>query len=376
MAELFIGLMSGTSMDAIDAALVDFSGNQPAIIASCNQAYPDNLKKQLVTALGLSEPLAVDLSGLDKAVGMAFSDAVDRLLAVAGTGADQVSAIGSHGQTIRHASDAPQPYSLQIGNAEVIATRTGIDVVADFRHADIEAGGQGAPLVPAFHNVVFGSSEEHRAVVNIGGIANITILPADPVQPVTGFDTGPGNTLMDQWAQIHLDAALDMNGDWAAGGDIDKALLDKLLQDPWFSQSPPKSTGREYFNMDWLQRHLTGENRKPRNIQATLCALTTGSIAAAIRHYAADTQRLLVCGGGVHNMALMTALAAELEPVVVASTDEFGIDPDWVEAAAFAWLARQHLAGRPGNIPEVTGARHPVVLGRLSPARSGYQASM
>ncbi len=371
MAELYIGLISGTSMDAIDAALVDFSGNQPAIIATHNLPYPDELKKRLVTALGLCEPLAADLSELDTSVGTAFADATNCLLQLAGTRADQVIAIGSHGQTIHHAPDAPQPYSLQIGNANVIAAQTGIDVVADFRRADIEAGGQGAPLVPAYHQAIFSSSEEHRAVVNIGGIANITILPGEPGQPVTGFDTGPGNTLMDQWALIHLDTALDMNGDWAAGGTIDEPLLDRLRQDPYFNQPPPKSSGREYFNMEWLQRYLAGEDDKPRNIQATLCALTGSSIADAIHHYAPDTRRLLVCGGGVHNTALMKALTNELESVRVESTLEHGIDPDWVEAVTFAWLAKQHLAGKSGNIPAVTGARHPVVLGSLHPACSG-----
>ena len=365
MADLFIGLMSGTSMDAIDAALVDFSGRQPDIIATHNQPYPEDLKNRLVTALGLSAPLAADLSGLDKAVGKAFSDAVDKLLVLASIPADRVSAIGSHGQTIHHAPDAPQPYSLQIGNAALIAAQTGIDVVADFRRADIEAGGQGAPLVPAFHQAVFSQHGEHRAVVNIGGIANITVLPGDPTYPVTGFDTGPGNTLMDQWAQQHLDAALDMNGAWAAGGDTDKPLLDRLLQDPYFRQSPPKSTGREYFTMDWLQRQLNGEHSEPQNIQATLGALTAGSIADAVRQYAPGTSRLLVCGGGIHNTALMSALGDELETICIESTQAYGIDPDWVEAAAFAWLARQHLAGKPGNVPAVTGAHREAVLGKL-----------
>ena len=285
-----------------------------------------------------------------------------------GTRAEDVTAIGSHGQTIHHAPDAPQPHSLQIGNAATIAAQTGIAVVADFRRADTEAGGQGAPLVPAFHQAMFSSHAEHITVANIGGIANITILPGKPGQPLTGFDTGPGNTLLDQWAQRHLDTAMDMNGDWAAGGTPDETLLGCLLQDPYFTRAPPKSTGREYFNLDWLQHHLANGYSNPRNVQTTLCALTARSIAAAIHHHAPDTGRLLVCGGGVHNTTLMSMLTGALEPVRVTSTAEYGIDPDWVEAAAFAWLAKQHIAGKPVNITTVTGARHPVVLGRLTPA--------
>jgi len=368
VAELLIGLMSGTSMDAIDAALVDFSGGRPDIIATHSEPWPQPLREQLQAAIELPDPRMADLSGTDAAAGAAFAAAANQLLASAGVAPGAVRAIGSHGQTVHHAPAAPQPFSLQLGRADIIAARTGIGVVADFRRADIEAGGQGAPLVPAFHRAVFGDIDEPRVVLNIGGIANITILPGDHATPVTGFDTGPGNTLMDLWIARHLGRMPDVDGAWAAGGTVQESLLDRMLADPWFSQPPPKSTGREYFNGDWVERQLAGVVYEPGDVQATLCALTVHSIAAAIRQYAPHTARVLVCGGGVHNTAVRAALATALDPVSVDSTLAYGIDPDWVEAAAFAWLAREHLAGRPGNLPGVTGARRPVVLGTLARA--------
>jgi anhydro-N-acetylmuramic acid kinase len=276
----------------------------------------------------------------------------------------------AHGQTIHHAPEAPQPYSLQIGNPARIALRTGIEVIADFRRADIEAGGQGAPLVPAFHKSVFAERDEDRGVLNIGGIANVTILPCDPARAVTGFDTGPGNTLMDQWAQHHLGTDMDLDGNRARQGEVDKPLLQALLSDPWFRRFPPKSTGREHFNLSWLEASLLERGTSPADVQATLCELTARSIADAVGQHAAGTRRLLVCGGGVHNSRLLERLSAFLPALAVESTAAPGIDPDWVEAAAFAWLARRHLQGKAGNIPEVTGAARAVVLGaRFRPAQ-------
>jgi len=368
MAELFIGLMSGTSMDGIDAALVDFTSLHPGILCTHREPYPTLVQKQLAAAMQLADPFGEDLSPLDEETGQCFARAANRLLERAGMEASAIQAIGSHGQTLRHEPGAPRPYSLQIGSPNVIANATHIDVVADFRRADIEAGGQGAPLVPAFHKAVFASPAEDRVVLNIGGIANITVLPADPAQPVTGFDTGPGNTLMDQWTQQHLGAPMDVDGQWAASGMTDPALLTRLLEDPYFSRPPPKSTGPDYFNLDWLSSLTTGATIAPADLQATLCELTAVSSARAIGQHAPGTKRLLVCGGGIHNRSLMRRLKEALKGLEPESTAAYGIDPDWVEAAAFAWLARQRLAGQPGNIPAVTGASRPVLLGRLTRA--------
>jgi len=366
MAELFIGLISGTSMDGVDAALVDCSTTHPRIIATFGGAYSPELQQQLDVAIRLENPLAADLAALDSAVGEAFASATNGLMTQAGVAAGDIIAIGSHGQTIRHEPNAPSPYSLQIGSPRTISHLTGIDVVADFRTADIEAGGQGAPLVPAFHRAVFTDAGATRVVLNIGGIANITVLPGAVAQTaVSGFDTGPGNTLMDVWAARHLAARMDTGGRWAAAGRIDADLLEALLMDPYFSLPPPKSTGREYFNAGWLSAYLESSSCSARDVQATLCELTARSVARDILTYAATVQQVLVCGGGVHNRQLMNRLAACMPGVAVASTGAYGLDPDWVEAAAFAWLAQQHLSALPGNIPEVTGARRAVVLGKL-----------
>lgn len=365
MTGLFIGLMSGTSMDGIDAALVDFSAERVRLVATRTHAYSNTLLLQLEQALALENPLDVDLTSLDTAVGEAFAAAANALLDHAGLAATAITAIGSHGQTIRHEPAAPVPYSLQLGAPETIAALTGIDVVADFRRADIAAGGQGAPLVPAFHRAIFASPNEDRVILNIGGIANITRLPVAGCGKVTGFDTGPGNTLMDAWIRRERGAALDRDGHWAATGHVDEQLLAALLRDPYFATRPPKSTGREYFNIDWLLRHVNTRQLSARNVQATLCELTARSVAEAINGYGGDTVRLLACGGGVHNTELMRRLAANLPASSVESTACHGMDPDWVEAAAFAWLAQQALAGLPGNIPAVTGARQAVPLGRI-----------
>ena len=365
MTDLYIGLMSGTSMDGIDAAVVDFSSEHPHVLATHNEPYPEAVNRQLVAALDLPDPRKTNLAELDHAVGESFARATNRLLDIAGIDPARVQAIGSHGQTIRHEPNTEMPYSLQIGNPDVITTNTGIDVVADFRSADIKAGGQGAPLVPAFHKASFATETENRVVVNIGGIANITVLPCDPAIAVTGFDTGPGNTLMDGWAQQQLNTVMDAGGNWAASGACDQQLLGKLLADPYFSLAPPKSTGREYFNLDWLSEYFPADNIAAQDIQATLCRLTTRTIVDAIKQYAPDTARLLVCGGGIHNNCLMQQLRTDLAETRVESTAQYGIDPDWVEAAAFAWLAKQNLQARPGNLPEVTGANRPVILGKL-----------
>jgi anhydro-N-acetylmuramic acid kinase len=367
MGALFIGLMSGTSMDGIDAALLDLSSSQPVILATHSHAYPARLHEQLEAALQLEDPLQADLAALDQNVGACFAAAANALLHQSSIDPAAVTAIGSHGQTIRHEPDIARPYSLQIGNPDIIAAHTGIDVVADFRRADIEAGGQGAPLAPAFHKAVLGDSRENRVALNLGGIANITTLPADTSAAVTGFDTGPASTLMDYWAQRHLNTTMDTDGHWAAAGQIDRELLTRMLADSYFSATPPKSTGREYFNAAWLERFITGLDTPAQSIQTTLCELTARSIADAVHAFAEGTRRIIVCGGGAHNDYLMTRLQVNLPGIAIDSSDAHGIKPDWVEAAAFAWLAQRRFEEKAGNLPSVTGADRPVLLGDIHP---------
>jgi len=362
--ELYLGMISGTSVDNIDAALVDLSGEQPVLVASHDHPWPAELRDAIFATRVLGDDELDQLDALDTAIADAFADAAMTCLDHAGVAASSVTAIGSHGQTIRHRPDGPAAFSLQLGNAGRIAARTGIDVVADFRSADIDAGGQGAPMGPAFHQAVFQHEQIDRVIVNIGGIGNITVLPADPHSPVTGFDTGPGNNLMDAWIERHRGERYDADGRFAASGRSDVKLLAELLTDPYFELAPPKSTGFELFNLAWLEPHITGD-RKPEDVQSTLCDLTATSIVRDIHRYAAATTEIYVCGGGAHNTELMSRLQ-RLTRAKVDSTDALGVPPDWVEAMTFAWLARQHLKQLPGNIPTVTGARDARVLGRLS----------
>lgn len=369
MADLFIGLMSGTSADGIDAALVRFAP-LPHVVSARTFNVPPPLR-QRIRGVTLDTPLG-QLATLDVELGELFAQSVNLLLQEAGVQPDQVRAIGSHGQTVWHQPQGTPAFTLQIGDPNIISERTTLSVVADFRRRDLAAGGEGAPLVPAFHAEVFGSASESRCVVNLGGIANITMLPRDPDGEVFGFDTGPANTLVDAWTVRHLGQRCDIGGAWAAGGHCSEALLSVLLQDPYFQQPAPKSTGREHFSLDWLDRQLAQTPRlDPQDVQATLVELTARTVAAAIRASAADTERVLVCGGGVHNPILMRSLAAHMAPAVVESTAAQGVDPDYVEACAFAWLARQTLEGKPGNLTPVTGARRAAVLGAIYPGLRG-----
>jgi anhydro-N-acetylmuramic acid kinase len=315
-------------------------------------------------------PIALDeLGALDGWVAETFAAAAIELLHQAQIPASAVLAMGSHGQTLRHRPAHTPPYTLQLGDPNIIAERTGIQTVADFRRRDMAAGGQGAPLVPAFHAAVLRSAETTRVILNLGGIANVTILPIDAVHPVIGFDTGPGNCLLDAWVERHLGQSCDRNGAFARSGQVDSALLQQLRQDPYFAKPAPKSTGRETFHLTWLDNVLGTTPRSAANVQATLVELTAISIADAIRDYAGPPCEVLACGGGVHNPVLMEALARTLAPAKVASTARCGIDPDYVEAMAFAWLARQRLNAQPGNVPAVTGASHACVLGGIYPGR-------
>lgn len=360
MAELYIGLLSGTSVDGIDAALVEFEGATLRVRAATTTPFEAALREELLAFMaGRYRGDAIDdLGRLDRAVGEAFAAAALGLARSAGVAPRAVRAIGSHGQTVRH---RPPSFTLQIGDPNTIAARTGIPVVGDLRRKDVALGGQGAPLVPAFHAAMFGVDDEDRAIVNIGGIANLTALPRDG--SVAGSDVGPGNALLDAWCQRHTGRPFDAHGDWGASGRVDAGLLDALRGDPFFALSAPKSTGRELFSLAWLEGHLGGRERAPADVQATLVDLTASTIADAVR--SARAQRAFLCGGGVHNRALRGRLEAMLAGVAVGTTAELGLDVDHVEAAAFAWLARESLAGRPSNLPQVTGASRAALLGGL-----------
>ena len=365
--EYFIGLMSGTSMDGIDAVLVSFDESDLSIAASMKQDYPNGLRAKLFRASREPESCAVDALGeLHTRVGECFRDAALALLSQGEIEASTIRAIGSHGQTIRHRPDTAHPFTLQIGDPSIIATGTGIDTVADFRAADVALGGQGAPLTPAFHEWLMRDDSIDRVVLNIGGIANITVLPSND-QPVTGFDTGPGNTLLDAWIEKHQGTSFDDKGQWAAGGSVDGDLLKELLNDDWIGKPPPKSTGFEYFNLDWLADKDLGAC-EARDVQATLVEFTAASIADSILQAAPCTREVFVCGGGAHNPYLLQRIGARLPDAKVATTSSAGLDPDWVEAVAFAWLAKRRIDGRTGNLPAVTGATRPAILGALYPA--------
>jgi len=362
---LYIGLISGTSMDGVEAVALEIDSARMQVRGATHLDYPAALAAELRDAVAHPERCTVDaLGSLDARIGEVFADATGQLLNKAGIAARQVRAIGSHGQTLLHRPRAAVPFTLQIGDANRIAERTGIDVVADFRRRDLAAGGEAAPLVPAFHAAAFGAPGEDRAVVNIGGIANITLLHADG--RVTGFDTGPGNCLMDLWVQEHQDEPYDEDGQLAASGSVEPELLELLLQEPYLSLPPPKSTGRELFNLAWLQQAADRHTAALADVQATLCEFTAATIATGITRLSGmKPARLLVCGGGAFNGELMRRLAAQLPGTQVENTGLHGIPPEQVEAAMCAWLAERHLAGQPGNLTAVTGARGPRVLGAL-----------
>ncbi len=363
----YIGLMSGTSVDGIDAAIVSFPLNaKPIVVSTYVHPLPPDIRDEIQSLMRTGPNEIERLGELDMALGELFAEAANAVLQQAGLVQNDIRAIGSHGQTLRHRPKALHPFTLQIGNPSVIAERTGITTVADFRARDIAAGGEGAPLVPAFHRYMFHSPQYNRTIVNIGGIANITYLAADPAQSVSGFDTGPGNTLLDQWISRHQGQTHDDSGKWAASGKLVPELLKQLLADAYFAMLPPKSTGREHFNLEWLDGHLKkfSQTLAPADIQATLLQLTAKTIAQAIHQFLPHTQEVYVCGGGAHNRELVTSLA-KLFAMPVASTEALGLPPDWVEAVAFAWLAHQTMTKQPGNIPTVTGARRAAILGGI-----------
>ncbi|WP_115573708.1 anhydro-N-acetylmuramic acid kinase [Xanthomonas campestris] len=367
---LYLGLMSGTSADGIDAALVRFddaSHRRCELVAGITVGWEPQLREALVALGQGAEQMAIDRLGhLDAQVGLAFADAANQLIAEAGVAREQIRAIGSHGQTIRHRPQADPAFTWQIGDASRIAEHTGITTAADFRRRDVAAGGQGAPLMPAFHLAMLGASDEDRAVLNLGGIGNLTLIPRDGA--VRGFDTGPANALLDSWCQQHRGTPFDADGAFAASGKVDAALLQALLADLWFALPPPKSTGREQFHLAWARQAMGAATLRPADVQATLLELTAATVADALLRHQPTTRRVLVCGGGVRNPVLLARLGARLPGVVVESSARHGLDPDYLEAMGFAWLAAELLAGRPANLPSVTGAAGPRLLGAIYPA--------
>jgi anhydro-N-acetylmuramic acid kinase len=360
--ELYVGLMSGTSLDGVDAVLADFSGGRPQLLAHASLAFDAGLRRELLAlnAPGENEIERAALAGNELA--RTYAAAVADVLAALKVQAAEVRAVGCHGQTLRHRPE--RGYSTQIGNAALLAELAGIRVVADFRSRDIAAGGQGAPLAPAFHAAMFADAAEDRVAINLGGIANLSFLPRRG--EVTGFDSGPGNCLLDLWASHHLGTPHDARGNWAAAGRAIPELLERMLRDPYFASAPPKSTGRDLFNARWLQEKLKG-SEDSQAVQATLLELTARSVADAIARHCAGARRLIACGGGTKNDALMRRLAELATPAALEASERHGIDPQHVEAAAFAWLAKLALDGRAGNLPAVTGARGPRVIGAIYP---------
>ncbi len=361
---LYIGVMSGTSLDGLDVVLVEQDGST-RLLGTHYEPMPAQLKQELLSLCSSANDELARAALAEQAWASLASTAIRRLLEGARLSPDAVRAIGSHGQTVRH--EPQRGFTIQIGNPALLAELTGITVVADFRRRDVAAGGQGAPLVPAFHEAVFADSRRVRAVLNIGGFSNLSLIK--PGQPTQGFDCGPGNVLMDAWAQLTLGESYDKGGAWAATGRVDSDLLQRFLADPFFSAQGPKSTGRELFNLGWLQAHLAQIPSIPaENVQATLLELTARTICDALRCSQPDTEDVLVCGGGAHNDTLMKRLQALLPRCKVDTTNTLGIHPDWVEAVAFAWLAHCCMEGIPGNRPSVTGARGLRVLGAIYPA--------
>ena len=363
MGEFYFGLMSGTSQDGVDAALVWLDSSNYRIHRTSTTPYPDKLRRRMEAMLATPEVSLEELGSLDVAIAGFFANCVVHLLNESALEPGQIAAIGHSGHTVFHRPSGPEPFTLQLGDPSTVAARTEITTVGHLRQMDIALGGQGAPLAPAFHQWAFADPDERRAVVNIGGIANVSIL--EPGRALLGFDTGPGNTLLDRWTQRCTGKPYDHDGDWSRTGTVHGKLLNELLQDPFFRRPPPKSTGLEHFNLDWLQAALgrTREHSDEADVQATLTELTAATIANAIADADCRPERVILCGGGARNGALRQRLAAHLDDIPVESSARHGIEPEWVEAVLFAWLARARLHGEPGNAPSVTGASRPAALG-------------
>ncbi len=375
-AQRYIGLISGTSVDGLDAALIEIDDGQAiALIDGFTSPFDADLSLAIKTLIRDGGGDFATLGDADVAVGEACAAACNELLKRTGLRSTDIAAVGSHGQTVWHAADAARPFTLQIGDPSVIAARTGMRVVGDFRRRDVAEGGEGAPLTPPFHAAAFASASERRTVINLGGIANLTVLTGDAAAVVNGapgaegavrgFDSGPANALLDAWHEKHRGEPCDRDGAWARSGKVSRPLLERLLGDEYFSQPPPKSTGKERFHLSWVEQNIAGLPAAPAlaDVQATLAELSAKTVADAVGRHASGTARVLVCGGGVHNGFLLERLRARLGHLDVASTAGYGIAPDMVEAAAFAWLAHRRLNGLPGALASVTGASRDCVLG-------------
>jgi anhydro-N-acetylmuramic acid kinase len=352
--------MSGTSLDGVDVAITKFDGQLCKVIHTHFLAYPPDLRTDLLTLHTCGDNELERAALLANRLAHLYANAVNQALDQADFAPSVITAIGCHGQTIRHRPELG--FTLQIGNAALLAELTGITIISDFRSRDIAAGGQGAPLVPAFHQAVFADKQLHRVIINIGGIANLTNLPVNDI--VSGFDSGPGNMLMDAWTELHLGKAYDPAGGWAATGRVIDVLLGELLAHPFFGQSPPKSTGRDLFNLAWLRQYLKS-GYKPVDVQRTLLEFTARNIVLAVEQYCGKPDEIYLCGGGAHNQALIQSLQQALHPVKIRLSDALGVGVDWVEAAAFAWLARQTMHQSTASLPEVTGAKGARILGAI-----------
>ena len=365
--DFYIGLMSGTSLDGIDAALVRFENDLPSIVETICLELPENFKDDIKSLINPGKNEINRLMALDVQLGEIFSDTVKALISKANIEKENITAIGSHGQTIRHLPTAQPSSTLQIGDPNTIAEGTGITTVADFRRRDMAAGGQGAPLVPAFHEKIFRHNKKNRVILNLGGIANITLLPADKSIPVTGFDTGPANTLINHWIQQQKNKSFDEGGKWASSGQANEGFIEELLNDSYFKIAPPKSTGTEYFKPDWLTKKLKNfPFLAAEDIQASLTTFTAKTVSDAINQYAtkiSEVDEIIVCGGGVHNDFLLQLLKQGLPNTEINSSANYNVDPDYIEATAFAWLAKQTLEHKTGNLQNVTGAKRAVILG-------------
>ena len=369
---LYVGCMTGTSVDGLDLALIEVGGSGAiTIIAADTLPLPDPLRRDLL-ALSQPEDDDIDLLGTcDQGLGLFTATAINTFIERLGYASNSIRAIGSHGQTIRHRPPGTTslPFTLQVGDPNVIAENTRITTVADFRRRDIAAGGHGAPLVPRFHAELFNATNADTCILNIGGISNVSLMSKN----LTGFDTGPGNGLLDQWCQQHLGLPYDSSGAWSAGGKVDNTLLKALLADPFFALQPPKSTGREYFNLDWLQKTADAHDLPldaAQDIQATLTQLTATTVIESLKVWGGDIKTLIVCGGGRLNNDLMhrlrlAATALVQTPDLIEPSEHWGVDGDAIEAAAFAWLAHRRLEHLPGNVPTVTGAAGERVLGAI-----------
>jgi len=374
--KLYIGIMSGTSMDGIDAVLVSFDAKRINIIGAYTQDFPGALKDDLFQFLNTRQSTLPKLGEVDHRLALCYAEAVAGLLKKTGVKAEEIEAIGCHGQTVFHEPSSPFPFTMQLGDGNLLAAKTGIKTVADFRRMDMAFGGEGAPLVPAFHQDFFFSRSERRVILNLGGIANLTLLAEDEAK-VLGFDTGPANCLMDSWIYHVKHEKFDKDGKWAASGTVRAELLDEMLSEPYFEQAVPKSTGRELFNLEWLnERTLKIGTMREEDVQATLLELTAFSVARAIKQYAPGTDAVYVCGGGAYNCYLLERLAVNLKGVKVATTEKLGVAPQQVEALAFAWLAMQRVNNLPGNLPSVTGATQKVLLGVIHEPGERYRPNI